>query len=280
MAADTWTWVAPDASETTLVTLRGKRGVFMPNYDLTAQRLPDGSASYLQFVGMQPRAVDLPIQITAASHDALRTSVRALAKVLHARNGDGYLKVTRSGIARKLTCRYTGGLEQASYFSDRALEAVLSFEAADPLWYATTNQTGSYSQAVASGGWFPFFPLRLITSAVFKNVTVTNPGDVEAWPIWTITGPGATLILKNLTSGLELGLDINLAASEQIVIDTRPLIKTIVNGAGDNLYALLRSGQKSLWPLLAGDNNVQILLNNATGASLVDLAYTPSYLSG
>jgi hypothetical protein len=278
MATDTWIWGDPNGSETTLTTLSGKKGVFMPNYDAAISKLPDGSGALLTAVSMQPRALDLPVQIVATNFDTLRTAVRALAKSLHARNGDGYIKVTRSGVTRKLTCRYKGGLEQATYWSPTTLEAVLSFEAVDPLWYASAATSTDYAVQVGAASFFPFFPLTVKASAVFNISTVTNPGDETAWPIWTITGPGTNPSILNNTTGERMSLTVSLGAGEALSIDTRPGYKTIMSGTGANLFATLSATERALWALAVGDNVIEIQMSDATGASNVNLTYTPRYM--
>jgi len=278
MANDTWQWIDPGGTTTTLATLRGKKGVFMPNYDTAVSKLPDGSGGLLTSVSVQPRAVDVPVQVNASNFDTLRTAVRALAKALNARNGQGLLKVTRSGVARQLNCVYKGGLEQAAYFSDTYIEATLSFEAVDPLWYATAATAADYAIQVGASSFFPFFPLIVKASAVFNKSTINNPGDESAWPIWTITGPGTNPVFLNNTSGESLGLTLSLAAGETLVIDTRPGVKTIESGAGANLFEYLNASARALWPLLAGNNAVEIQMSEATVGSNVNLAYTPRYM--
>ena len=38
--------------------------------------------------------------------------------------------------------------------------------------------------------WFPFLPLVFGASDAFSLFTVDNSGDVDAWPVITVYGPG------------------------------------------------------------------------------------------
>jgi len=170
-------------------------------------------------------------------------------------------------------------LDSASLEGIAARSATLQFKASDPHWYAASPITGSQSQQAGGDGWFPIFPLRVTASSVFATVDITNNGDGEAWPVWTITGPGSTLVLENTITGETLGVDCNLDAGEQMIIDTRPGKKTIVDGSGNNLFDLIISGQMAMWSLSKGLNQINIYLASATVDSLVAWSFYERYMS-
>jgi hypothetical protein len=109
---------------------------------------------------------------------------------------------------------------------------------------------------------------------------VTNAGDVEAWPVWTITGPGSGIVLRNLTTGQSMDFGVGaLAAGNTVVVDTRPGAKTAVANGSINVFPFL-SAASVLWSLQRGANAVRLEMSGAiAGASGLSLAYRPRYLS-
>jgi phage-related protein len=279
MSLETWVWIDPDGNEMPIDVMRGKKGVYSPVYASKILGLPDGSGGYFDRSIVNARNVDLPVAVQGTSGSDLSSNMRSLSRALNARNGTGRLQVTRDGATRYLNCRYSGGLDNAEVINSLARKSVLTFAAADPYWYGATQEIDQAQQTGANVGFFPLFPLQLIASQVFADITIANNGDVEAWPVWTISGPGDTLEMTNQRTGLTLGLDLDLAVDEYVVIDSRPLVKTILDDAGNNMYPMLRTGQKYLWSLLPGDNNVSINLNGATGDSLVHVEFTERHVS-
>jgi hypothetical protein len=182
------------------------------------------------------------------------------------------LQVSYGGITRELRCRpysITNVRER-----ETTATVILSFLACDPYWYAPTIVSAVYTSAIQAT-FFPFFPLKLSSSAVFNKITVSNPG-VETWPIWTITGPGENLNLHNITTDDQLALTTSLAAGDKLIIDTRSLIKTVLKNGSINCFGDI-SDSSRLWPLADGDNDIWLELSNTNANSRVQLDYTPRY---
>jgi hypothetical protein len=111
-------------------------------------------------------------------------------------------------------------------------------------------------------------------NAVYDQSQIIDAGgDVEAYPLWTITGPGGSLILHHLDTGQKLVLNAPIAVGQTVTIDTRPQLQTIVDQAGTNLWPYADVGS-ALWPLQPGSNNVALLLSGANTNSAINLAYT------
>jgi len=63
----------------------------------------------------------------------------------------------------------------------------------------------------------------------FTSASLTNPGDVDAWPVWTITGPTTSVQLT--VGGHTIGLERDLTGSDVVVIDTDPRAQSsVLNG--------------------------------------------------
>ncbi|MEV6777003.1 hypothetical protein [Streptomyces syringium] len=138
----------------------------------------------------------------------------------------------------------------------------------------------------------PFFPLRIAPSVIGdEGVPVQVTSDVDAWPVWRITGPlgqqdaGQPVIplrLANRTTGRHLTLAYGIPAGSTVVIDTRPGIKAVyrenTDGTrGENLWPYL-VGPVSLWQLAPGENVLALTAAGAAETSSVALTYQPRHL--
>lgn len=102
-----------------------------------------------------------------------------------------------------------------------AKNIVVNFHATDPYIYSTPTQSVSLGLSTPVGGFtFPFsFPLSF-GGGGGNTASVTNNGNVECYPILTVTGPCIYPTITNETSGQELSFDIQLNDGDQLVIDT------------------------------------------------------------
>ncbi|WP_424888098.1 hypothetical protein [Streptomyces sp. XH2] len=138
----------------------------------------------------------------------------------------------------------------------------------------------------------PFFPVRIAPSVIGdEGLPVQVTTDVEAWPVWRITGPlgqqdaGQPVIplrLANRTTGQQLTLSYGIPVGRTVVIDTRPGIKAVhlenPDGTrGENLWPYL-TGPASLWQLIPGENRISLTATGASEESAVTLTYQPRHL--
>ena len=150
--------------------------------------------------------------------------------------------------------------------------------ATDPYWYDTADIVNTYVSGGTPPAFFPFFPLRLSSSSVFASPVVVNDGDVEAWPVWTIVGPGSAIVLRNLTVGSVLSLPVTLGVDEAVTIDTRPGVKTVRNSSGLSLFGSL-TWDSALAALVKGPNTLALEMSGATPASSIMLSYRRRFLT-
>ena len=263
-----------------VITL-GSTGLEMPPFDRIEEDTPAGVR--LQTVRARPRDVNLQVYVEQANQLSLRTFLRSMAAKMNPLRGDGTLRSYLSdGTSRDLICRYTDGLAGQRVIGQSGANyrlAVLTFRAFDPFWYDTMPQSLSYgtgAQPVFLGN--PFLGLALASDNVIGTSTITNGGDVEAWPVWTVNGPVTGIKLTNTTTGEVIDLPVTLAAGQSVVIDTRPFKKTIRREDGTNLYGTLVT-TSTLWSLRTGMTSILIELPGATGATYATLNYQRRYLT-
>lgn len=290
MTVETTDWIDADGAAYSLDTggvkvLQGVEGRYMPPVDHVEQEVPLQPGARLRRVKTKVREVTLPVAFTAADESGLRTMLRTWAYRLLPDRGDGQLRVMAPGGGQRvLFCRYSDGLEivqDPGNATRRLQKAVLVFRAHDPYWQdaADTTLTFTSEDHDSSGSFFPFFPLTLLASESFVTVTITNGGDVSAWPVWRITGPAANpVVLRNTTTGKRLEVARDVGTGEVITIDTRPGVKTVRLNDDTNLYGDL-SVDSALWELVRGGNVVAVEFAGATDATRVDLSYRQRYLT-
>jgi len=213
---------------------------------------------------------------------AVRTLIRNIASSMNPARGTGVGKLrydSPTGVVRELSCLYTGGLDAAADRDGYLHRFVLGFRALDPFWYNIVAETASFIGGGTITPFFPFFPLVISASQIFGEVVSFNSGDVEAWPVWSITGPASGIILRNTTTGgiIDLGT-LAIVAGEGLSIDTRPGYKTIVKYDGTNLYPNL-SVASHLWSVLPGNNAIRVEMAGTTGDSQVSMEYFARFLA-
>lgn len=288
--SETISWIDADGAVTPFTgdikVLGGVKGRFMPPTRFVTDEVPEQHGELVRQATFAPRTVDVPIRIAKADDTTLRTALRALLPSLNPVRGDGKLRVTAPDASqRELTCRYLGGMEIEEGPDTKTTgyqKAVLLFRAYDPFWYdladtADLYDTGDRVVFLSENAGDPFLPFTLVSDTVLASPVISNNGDVEAWPVWTVTGPGSNVVVRNLTTGKRLEIAKTLVGGQSIVIDTRPRRKTVTLNDGTNLFSLLTS-DSALWPLEVGVNNVSVEMAGATSASSIALSYRKGYL--
>lgn len=261
--------------------LAGKKYLTSPAYEITDSEVPFQDGAIFEYIRAKATQFDLPLLIRGLDKADLQTRHRYLIKMLNPLLGEGQIRYTGfDGTQRYINCRCLDGLrgnDKPSMFGKNFMAMTLTFFAADPFWYEMTEQEHTFSQAVAAGTFFPFFPLTLVSSAVYSSETLSNDGDAVIYPYWTITGPGDEIVLRNTTTGKKLDIDYELEADEILYVDTAIGVKTVKDVDGNNLREHV-SRDSSLWGLEVGSNILQIEMNLTTANSEVKLSYRRKYL--
>lgn len=291
IASGTWRYALVDVdgqehgcnAEDAVSVLAGPAGLLMPPVSLSSRELPLRAGSRLQGVRVATREFDLPLLIKAASLAAVVDTHEQLLTWVDPTRGDVAWRVTRpDGTRRELLCTYLAGLEGEETLENGVetwWEGVATFRAHEPYWRDVDPTVWTYAVDALAGSWFPMtFPVRLAGSQVFRVTGVVNSGSAEAYPTWTIVGPGTDPVLRNLTTGKHLGLALALAAGESLIVDTAPLVELpIRDGGGNSRFDAVTSGSER-WPLIRGANSLQIELTGANADSRVTLEYRRRWL--
>lgn len=271
--------------EGTYLLQPGAQGMGLAPVALTSDPFPDGDGSTFRGVRLGEREIFLPVLVMASDYTSLRDARRTLERQVDPKRGSITLTVVQpDGERRYVEAWYTGGAE-GSYGKDTFgvewQSLGLTFRALDPFWYGDTA-TRSFEvfdtagvKAFLEG---PFLPFVLTSTQVIGTTTVDNPGDLDSYPTWVITGPGNGFIANNAATGKQLEITGTIAGGDSVHIDTRRFVQTIEDQDGANLWGRLVVGS-SLWPLLPGEQTVNLTLDSTDVGTRVDLSFTARYRS-
>lgn len=190
-----------------------------------------------------------------------------------------------NGTSRQIEVYVTSGNEQTDTDStadayQRDTGNALTFESGlDPL-FSDTDPVGPlvFAAPPVSGGVPPMPPVLLSPSSTLGSTTVTNTGNGEGYPIWTVTGPG-TPTLTNVTTGREWSLATALSSGETVTVDTRPTLQSAVDQDGvDRWGDLVKTSPRDLWTLIPGANLLNLEITSAGAGSQITMLYHRRWL--
>lgn len=252
---------------------RGTGGLGLP--PVSVQWL-EGAGDGARFRGrrVQPRDIDLPIHILAEDRAELQAQVSRLAKMLA---GECTLRLVEAdGTSWYTQVHRTGGGDYVygeSTVGERELDVILTLRAGDPFFtYSEPRQqvienTGS-GRGLLRG---PLSKLKVSSSQAIGSIVLENPGDADAYPVWTVKGPG-----KNFEAISPTGESFiwtgTLTSSQTLTIDTQR--GTVTNQAGVNRYSLMGPAPR-LWSIPPGLSTAVASLEDTTSATRITCSWRP-----
>jgi hypothetical protein len=232
----TWDLNSPD--DGVILHQGGVRGLGMPpitRYNTQAPALP---GSRWRGHRVAEREAFWPLFVWGDTSDEWLARDRAWWRGLRP-DGLGVWSIgTPDGQRRRLSLRYVEDGDP-SFDVDPSVAGWyvygLTLVAEQPYWegeaVARTWETASTSPWFSgAGGVVTISPGNTVDTA-----TIDNPGDVEAWPIWTVTGPCSTADLG--IGGGHVALGAAVAGGASVVIDTRPDRMTATTDLGADISA-------------------------------------------
>lgn len=280
------TWVDPTGVEWKLTSIDPTLGWFTTQkvggwgarpYTFTTDPNPRGG-DIVRSVRAEPARITWPLHIFSDhSHMEFVQRYRAIREAfmmtVH-RGLPGTLRVARpDGSKREIDCWYEEGFKGEPGENWLSANPVLTLYAPDGYWRDPVPLS-VYRQFDAGGDFLSPFP-NVSSSQVLGSTTIVNPGDVSAWPVWTITGPCGTVTAVNNTTGQTFTVTYTLLAGEQLTITT--LQPTVRGPAGQNIISALNFPTAYLWPLLPGSNSVNFTVTGAGGNTKIQLDFNPRY---
>jgi hypothetical protein len=270
-------WELSDTSPTLgWFTTFGIAGWGARPYEFTLDPLPRGGDS-VRFIRAEPARLIWPVHIYGDTHlewlARYRDIKRAFMKTVH-QTASGVLTCARpDGSAREIDVFYEAGFEGEPGENWVFANPTLTLLAPDGYWRDTEPTLVEREFSVGT----PYLnPYRTVSSSqVLGDTTINNPGEVTAWPEWTITGPASAVSATNLTTGQQFEVTYTLLAGETITITT--LRPTIRGPLGENIASALNWPSAYLWPLKAGNNQIQFNVDGAGVGTSIVLSFHARY---
>lgn len=284
LAAMTWTgwdgteWDLLGENGGVFLTRDGVRGLHMPRVDRYTNVSPALAGSRWRGSRTLEREVFWPLFIYSDSGSQGWVKYdRAFWRTMHPDKPGTWSVTSAFGETRTLQCRFAddGDMEMTSDPSQRGWDVYpISLIAEQPYWAGP-----AVTQSWVDGGVVPFFgadgtggpPFNISSGNTLSTATMPNPGDVDAYPVWTITGPSTAVSVGVGDKVVEYNAVIS--PGNTITIDTRPDRLTVVDQDGiDRLSGL---GEASFAPIPAGEAVSLSLAMTGTGS--VSAALQPLY---
>lgn len=248
-------------------------GFMMPPISNTfLEGAADGGVLRSSRVLMRP--LDLGINVIASTREQMGVHVARLAKVLRQKSPLPRLVAEyANGEVYNLPFRYQSGLEgDYSRYNGDVFNFILSLMCPNPYWTSNTSLTISIPVTSSGRGLLPMLSqLQLENGAATGVITVENPGEVDSWPVWEVTGPGGPITIELGDVGFTI--DATLAGTDKRIIDTGS--GTMVDETGANAYAEFAPAPK-LFPIPPGLSAISIFMDSpVAGESSIVGTYQP-----
>jgi hypothetical protein len=272
-----------DSEESGLVLMRGARGFGMVTVEHHRDEHAILPGSTWRDARVLNREVFLPLYVFSdGSSRDWQEHNRRFWRIMRTRKTALLHVMWPDGTRRHLRVRYEKGGEEAfeldPVFYGWAKYGIY-LTAEQPYWEATEPEAREWGTALpvyffGGGTDEPTLgpPFGIAKPSTAGRTAITNPGDVEAWPVWTITGPMTSCELG--VDGATISVPFSLSTGDVLVIDTRPTEQTaMLNGAVDRTPDL---GNFAFAPIEPGDDVELTVLTTGTGG-LVRVELTPLY---
>lgn len=291
-------WTGPDGVTHPLsggryVSLTGRTGFGVIRPDHVTDATMSGAA-WMRDIRATPRLMSVPLLVQGDTPAEYLTAYRALqASVIHNRGGvlaPGWLRVVLpDGQWREIAAYYHGGLDPVESELDDMMWARqehpnLEFYAPDPAFVGEEIPL-AWRIVAPAAAFYPIYPLRVVSSQLGGSATVTSPGDLDSYPVWTITGPG-TPTVTNLSTGEEWGFTQEIGVGQTVTVDCRPpdlapdTGLTATDQTGEDWWPHFSDPPPQLFHLPPGRTDIQIAMTGATDDTRVTLRYRPRYQAG
>ena len=261
----------------TAYKVRGLEGFWRRATNLNTPPLPRYHGGIVGASYEETRPVSLTVAVTATTTAVLSEYVDDLLAAFEPRPDDETaLTVTLPGLdSRQIMCRpqaatvQVGPAEWAAKTADVSIRLVAS----DPVWYSTTETSVILTPYTSAAGLsYPVsYPKSYGSGGSGGGFSVTNAGDWETWPTFTISGPSSGTLsdpfVENVTDGTKLAFTANggvdIAVGQSLIVSTHPKDRTANFATGASRRGRLSSD--SVWfPLNSGTTELRFRASGTT----------------
>jgi hypothetical protein len=250
--------------------LAGATGLGLPQ--LAVQWL-EGAGDGAAYRGRRvlPRDIDIPLDIVGRDRVHLSELVTRLARVLADESGLTLTYVDNAGVRWSTSVAWVGGGEMDTGAGSRDVQTVITLRAPSPYFLSESPQTVTIGGATAGAFLSSMSSMPLASSQAIGTVQLSNEGDVAAYPVWEVTGPGDNFKAISPT-GKTLHWTGTLTAGQKLIVDMGA--GTVKDGTGANRYASLATAPQ-FWSVAPGTSTATASLLNITSASKVVCSWRP-----
>lgn len=221
------------------------------------------------------RDLDLPLTVLGEDRVEVETKLRRLASALSDRYGTPMLIAEYAdGSSYSIEVHYTGGAE--TLFGSDAGETyarwAITLQAPDPFWVSQQAVSFSLGYDSSTRGLLPSLAnLQVKTDSVLGSFTISNPGEVDAYPVWNLEGK-STLTSISL-NGVGFTYTENMATGTgKRTINTRTA--SVVDSSNTNLYANLGTAPK-LFAIPPGSSTISVTIAGADSTTRLSGYFQP-----
>lgn len=184
----------------------------------------------------EPREILLPVTIRGSDWREYRDNDRAFFAAL---DDEGFVTITVTspdGESRSLLAKFTGDSDPTDDFDPLLMgwkQYDLEFTAGEPYWRGDKITLPISVQAPVPWLVPPGPPLYINPPNTTTGATLDNPGDVESFVVYTITGP-----YTGFTAGIGDSLTKTTTAAGAgaiTTVDTRPNRRIVTDAAGNRI---------------------------------------------
>lgn len=278
-----WRWTTPSGEvweltdwRSQIIKLKGATGAGQSPVEHWWQDSPSIPGSTWNGSRVARGQVFLPLLLRAASSlEFLAVHERFMAALDP--QGESVIRVTHPGGSwRETRCRYESGADMAIDIDPvKSRQARYGITWAQPLPFWLGEPVSAEFVYSAGGAFFPGPPFLLLPSEVLGSAQVTNPGHVEAYPVWRINGPFTSFSLG--VGAAQVSGTLTKAAGQWVEIDTDPRALTVLDESGTDRWTSLTAATFDGIP--PGLSDLVTSLAGAGAGSSIELEFTPRYRS-
>jgi len=220
---------------------------------------------------VQPRELNMPIEVTGPDRAAVAAVLRRLAVILnpHTVTPPRLRVVEPDRTAWSVEVQRTGRADWtwgAGTNGHTWVRTTLALRAGDPYWTRESSERFTVSTVGSDAGLLSgsLAELNLTAGEAFGERVVTNAGDASAFVTWTLTGPGDHFVATS-PDGEVLAWDGTLAEGDVLTIDNRT--GEVTDDTGANRYDELAPAPR-FWAIEPGQSTVSVALDNASPGHL------------
>lgn len=238
----------------TYVLSKSVQGLGLPTKIL---RISESAGDGGTYIGSRraSRTISLGIHIFGTDRQDIENNLRRLGNLISDRKGPTKIVVTynttpSTSYSIEAYLSDGGDIDYSKEATNEYAYTVLEFKAPLPYWTNTATTTTT------------------LTGAGITNVTISNTGDIETYPVYKIKGIVGSIQLSNANGSLKY--EDPIASGETITIDT--INATVVNQLGDNKYAGLALSPK-MFALPEGTSTLNITATGIGAGAELEITY-------